>query len=251
MSKTHLYEVLKDKDAYILFYARDDGGHGGSVNGTPNGRLTTPLQSPLSRSVSKMNGGTTASAKRPADDSDHYSPSPAKRPRTSDDEVAEGNSATSIKAVREPLKSVTKHEFRPSVLRPSNVTHGTQYRPSLNGFESKRFANEIPATQIRRSVQQPPKIISGAECRFFKEIEPKAPKQNGTHSKARSFETTTRNPYLDDNDNDPFVTGAMIAQQRKGLKFAGIVSAIVPGETRSFNNKVDGIKHKRKDSMRI
>jgi len=243
--------VLKDKNAYILFYARDDGGHGGSVNGSPSSMPTTPLQSTLSNGVRKMNGTTTASPKREAEDSDRDSPPPAKRQRTSDVEADEDTSTPSTKVVREPLKPVTKPVNKQSFVRPSDFTPGTYNRSSLNGSNSKRPAGEIRSAQVQRPSQQPPRIISGAECRFFKEIEPKAPKQNGTHLKARSLETTTRNPYLDDNDKDPFVTGAMIAQRRKGNRFPGLAPAIVPGETRSFNNKVDGIKHKRKDSMRI
>ena len=95
MSKTHLSDVLKDKEAYILLYARDDGGYGVAINGSPNGRPATP-QSALSNGVSKING--TSTPKRQAPDSNSLS-SP-KRQKTSESQDSDDDSSLpSIKSL--------------------------------------------------------------------------------------------------------------------------------------------------------
>lgn len=237
--------MLRDRDAYILFYARDDAG---GMGGTPKRKADSafaedlPSSSPpkkMRNGLEKMNGSSPLNPQRTLDDDDS-------RPKSSP------------QPSREPLKSMPNGNL---TTQPSKFQQAYVHSP--NGLNRK------PSPKSPK--RQTPQVIRGAGTSFFKDLnthnhtqsptsnddKPAQPRPTAKHT-PKPLKTTSINPYAY-TDKDPFYHGAMHSQQRRAPKYPGIQSAIQPGANKAFMDNTAarrdefGIKiakTKRKDAMR-
>jgi hypothetical protein len=266
--------VLRDRDAYILFYAREDPGMAKrSIPTSPatksfNGVEDQPLSSP----------GT----KRQLDEDEPESPN--KRTKVSDDNEPDD---FGLKIQREPLKSVTNGNSQShgptipkSYSKPLNGTYtksATQLsQPIRRPYSPKSFPHPI---EKRHSV---PQVLRGAETGFMRSVHgipiqrptsepnPKSTSHQNSknisksrtdsiseifdqesfskpkkHRVSTQLELLNKGPH---SEEDPFVVGAQIGERRRP-RYPGIVSAIRPGATKTFTEPSNGVK-KRRELMR-
>ena len=235
-------EVLTDRDAYILFYARVDSGSDiltdGSIFAKPSPRPLTPV-----KLVNGVSHSSPSSGKKRGVDEASYEDleieSPPKRQRQSSEEN-----------VPSPPKSImkkslingdhSKKPLEPLKLRPFANINGTE-TPKLQAEGSRRVYSEkrIPVGFSDSSTDNRKEVIKPIKYDSQKDI----PRLH----KPRSLIVTSNNPYKD----DPFSDGVMQARQRVGRPFhGGIPPAITPGATRAFTREGLGLKIRRKDMMR-
>jgi hypothetical protein len=230
-------DVLRDRDAYILFYAREEATGMGRppkrkagiafANDVP---ITPPKK--VYNTIEKSNG-TSNGKHMVSDDEDDNSGTHKLTPQKS----------------REPLESMANR-----VQGQSFREERTYAKP--NGFGGRR------AQATSQTQSQPPQVIRGAESQFFKDLDKHnhpsqstASRDNDKGVRAQSRPTLTKhspaplqitshNPYAA--DKDPFYTGAIQSQQRRP-NYPGIASQLQPGVTSSFNrdDRKLGIKAQR------
>jgi hypothetical protein len=179
-----LNEVLRDRDAYILFYAREDP--------TTTQKQTVPndstLKSPLH--VSKPNGingnTSTSGKKRPLQDPDDE---PSKRRRLSDDEDDEDSDREVGKpnalAEQKPTKSVNNGNLDTKLSNPQRIYSKTSISSITSPPNSTLMSNashrpygpkQLPIPRIDKSQQSPqqrPEVKRGAQSQFFRDLQSK------------------------------------------------------------------------------
>jgi hypothetical protein len=260
VTKLGLDAVLRDRTAYLLFYARDDPGKArppttngihkspsiaasDKINGTPpspgskrplNGESTP--ESPKRRKV-------TYEISDDDDDVEFVKPAPPKSRKPF------GNvNSTSANSPSLPNKLATYG--KPPVMRPTSSPQPPYkpYSPKAIPLKSKFFEElnknkpvPIPTTPPAKPSAVQPSKPPTQEPQTYRADKPRRPTQ---------LETTTQNPSL---GNDPFVEGfvfASINQQanavakhtKPGLKYYGIQSQFHPGANALFDRDFTGKK---------
>src|SRR5438105_3921873 len=233
-------DVLLDRDAYILFYARDDRRSGSTPSGDKE-RSTNSLSSPLlvKKPVNGFIGPERPSAskqKRPLDE-DRETESPSKRLRLSDDENDSPKPHAKSEKIREPLKTVTNGDLSSASPQRPQVSGQSRGKPSqLRNFERPKQTSNIPATY-------PPNKTAtshlGATSLHFRGDPATSQRSGKPIHRINPLQTTSSNPYV---DSDPFAAGVLLGQQRQSEKqksqarpkFPGIGSQLTPGSNQAF-----------------
>jgi hypothetical protein len=272
VSKLGVAEVLRDRNAYLLFYARDDLGNGvGRRTGliaSANDTLSSPSTNKLVNGAKRMNGSSSSPGqKRLLDEEQLNGESPPKRLRVSDNEEEHRDNHKA--ASRQPLKTVIDGNMDPQI----PTIHRTYTKPTptiTNGHTQPRLDSLSRSVNRPYSPKQIPRDVGGSK-KFFREVhnlpqptsKPLQERVGTPKHKIKALETTTFNVYA--NVRDPFVEGAMKGQQRKSQprpSYPGISSAIVPGANREFERNsgmkngmssqrdILGVKVRRRDAMR-
>lgn len=266
--------MLKDSDAYILFYARDDPARDiGKVEVASNGLHSSP-------SITKPNGlGVNGSSgkKRPMEES---TDSRSKRQRQSDDEDDDLEITPSPQISSKSLTSINKRNIPAKPLATTQRTYGNNLsnnydQISLHTTTHKPYGPKVIPTPPKPN---PLQVTRGSESRFFQQLsqhdnlpksttnqqQPSTKKQNPRPQPPKrptnQLETTSINPYIPDPDKDPFAHGFSGGQRGFPVRYPGVASQLRPGATSSFLNdrgsshsmlsNNDGIKIKRRDKMR-
>ena len=275
-----MIEVLKDRDAYILFYARDDHDmqrKSTGVDVTANG--------PSTPKINGVNGDLSSSRKkRPMDEGSDKS---SKRQRISDDEdddveLVKPNSPIS----RRPLTSVNNGN---SYSKPL----ATQRTYSKSFSTTNNYQNRVPPQNPPRppyspkTIPPPPRNTQSTQskgsARFFDQLhgsetqqkrpEPgrqkehvqnrnnnsPAPQQHRPqHIRRRNpLETTHINPAIPDSDNDPFVAGYTEAERRSSnkvhIRYPGIKPQYGSTVTSSFvaDSNQGGMMNSGRDGIKV
>jgi hypothetical protein len=275
-----LSDVLKDSDAYILFYARDDP-HESNGKAKSNGLHSSP-------SITKPNGVSlngSSGKKRPIDEETRNERS--KRQRQSEDEdddleitpsspLVPNKSQTSVNI--QAKTSTTQRTYGKPQLPNSGTSHNRLM--SQNAIRKKYSPKSFPPPS--KSLQSSSQVARSTENSFFQQVhkhdipskpqpltsnsQPLIKKQNSHrqhHQRSPGqLHTTNINPYVVDEDKEPFVYGFdKGAQHRSHIKYPGLPSQLRPGATTMFmqdpmsksgmlTTSGNGIKLKRKDRMR-
>ena len=230
-------EVLLDRDAYILFYARDDKRSGSTPSGDKE-RSTNSLSSPLlaQRPVNGFIGPERPSAskqKRPFDE-DRETESPSKRLRLSDDENDSLKPHAKSEKIREPLKTVTNGDLSSASPQVSRQSSGKPSQP--RNFEQPKQASNTHA------FYPPLKTATsrlGAPGLHFRGDPATSQRSGKSIHRINPLQTTSSNPYV---DSDPFAAGVLLGQLRQSEKqksqgrpkFPGIGSQLTPGSNQAF-----------------
>jgi hypothetical protein len=229
--------VLKDRDAYILFYARDDSG------GTPrrseemdivSEHFLTPLQTKKPANGLSETSRLSSSGQKRSFNEDRTTESPSKRPRLSDDEDSHPKSKMAKDAKsREPLKTVTNGFISPASLQTAEPVSWKSLQPP-NVQRPNPPSKLPPQSPLSKSdIPRPEKNIQ-----FSKD--PTRQRSGKPNHKITPLLTTDANPYA---DTDPFAAGVYLGQQRQSEKqkshgirpkYPGIGSQLVPGSNRDF-----------------
>lgn len=280
---------MKDRDAYILFYARDDpGGHsrppaldvwssptrsnGVETNGSLKKRKPidegsddeTPSKKPgSSDNANGLSGKKISTGELSNGDS------PSKKRKISDSEE-EDRDSPSPQIARQPLKSVSTTNLQTGI--------GERYaQASYNGVNGKHSIqssqNGIHRPYGSKVIPQPneqPAVKRGADTDFFAKLgqhdlkrseQGHGPHHHFSHKhRSSQLQTTTTNPYALDKE-DAFASGFHSASARHiagpGIRRPGIASPMLIGPTPAFmvsENRNDGKRDqgiKRRHMMRM
>jgi hypothetical protein len=276
-----LDEVLKDRDAYILFYARDDPGmERGSrrVDSAVNG-LSTP-------NVKVVNGDSSSSGKKRS--MDGGSDESSKRQRVSDDEDDDVEIIKLKSPIsRRPLTSINteNHISKPSTTQRTytksfGTTNNHQNLVSLPNLTRPPYSPKIipPPSRNTQSTQ------NKGSSRFFEqvhgsEIPQKRPEsgrqkqdaQNRSnnapppqhhrphHNRRRGqLDITNINPAMVDSEKDPFVAGYNEAERRRNsnkvhIRYPGIKPQYGSTITSSFvaDSNQGGMMSSGRDGIKV
>jgi hypothetical protein len=228
--------VLKDKDVYILFYARDDSGgkpYRSEEMATESNEFQTPLQKKtLANGFSETNGTSSSGQKRSFDE-DSGTASPPKRPKyTRSLRDVEGRLPQSPQAKEKtPLKLSTNAFVSPAIIKTAGPISSKPFQP-LNVQRPSIFTAFIQTPSSKPDMSLPEK-----NNQFSKD--PTQQRSGKPNHKITPLLTTDSNPYA---DTDPFADGVFIGQQRQSEKqkshvrprYPGIGSQLVPGSNRAF-----------------
>jgi hypothetical protein len=266
-----LNDVLRDRDAYILFYAKDDPEGMRKVavenNLTGDGLLTSSPSTNLLNGDEGVNGDSVG--KKRSLNGNAEPSSPSKRRRLSSEEDMDPLGIVKSTPPRERPKFPSPDT---SNNQTKSITYGKSAFTTINGNQSlSHNSAQQPYTDkvlpLRPQVDKPapkpinyPQVIRGAETRFMKTIHAdtsqpirptqsdpirnitklNAPQHRMQPLKRRDLQLGTNN------DEDSFVAGYISAQHRHsqnrprvGALFPGIQPSFI-GETKSFMSNVGG-----------
>ena len=263
---------MKDRNAYILFYARDDPGKPRPP--TMNGVHKSPSIAPSDKLNVIPSSPVT---KRPSTEESAPPECPKRRKVTDDisEEEAEFTKPAPLKS-RKPLGDVNNTTNSPSLPMKTTV-YGKQFtkqsRPSTSQTPTRPYGpKEIPPPsqalqpsrstffdQLRQNDPPPPSSVTKQPIQTAKPATP-GPQVYRPDKPRRQpqLETTTQNPSL--KDEDPFADGYTIASARQakqstkkppGIKYPGIQSQIQPGGNEAYNRDPTAGKRKSMAQQRI
>jgi len=253
--KLGLENVLKDRNAYILFYARDDPGKSrpATVNGVD--------QSPSIATSDKFNVIPSLPGIKRYSTGELVPPECPKRRKVADDisdeEVESAKPA--LPKPRKPFGDVNNTTNSPSVPTKTTV-YGKQSikqsRPNTSQTPTRLYGpKELPSPsrafqpsrstffeQLRQNDPAPPPSVRKQPIQASKRAT-QGPQVYRPDKPRRQpqLETTTQDPALKD---DPFADGYTIASTRQakqsiskspGIKYPGIQSQIQPGANEAYN----------------
>lgn len=235
-----LNDVLRDRDAYILFYARDDSGGSpesseGSVKASNDASGPSPTKK-LVNGFTETSRPSSSGQKRSLDE-DRKTESPSKRPRPSDDEDEHPKSQPAKREKsREPLATVANGFLSPASPRTTDP------------FIWKPF--QAPNVQRPKQLSKTPPQFSSPKpdirhpYKTFQFSKDSGQQRSGKPShRITPLLTTESNPYV---ESDPFAAGVYLGQQRQNEKqksqhprpkYPGIGSQLVPGSTQAFSRQ--------------
>jgi hypothetical protein len=279
IAKIQLNDVLKDRDAYILFYARDDPHkiqkQNAEDNAASNG-LHSSLSTTKVNGVAGVNGSSGKKRALDAESEDDTS----KRQRLSDDDDDDLEIGKSS-PLRQILTSVNKENTQ---ITPPTIqkTYGNSTYSKINSHQDLPSSNN-PHRRIyspktipppTRSIQHPSQshqFKRGRDTSFFDALH-----KNDVHPKPAAFPRQTQQapakPIANNKpfqrpphplntcieDKEPFVAGFYGATKKQRPRYPGIHSQIQPGETSTFMKDIpadkgmmaNGIKIRRKHMMK-
>ena len=255
MYKLGLENVLKDRNAYILFYARDDPGKSRppTVNGIYQSRSIAPSDkfnvipsSPGTKrpSTEKLTPPECPKRRKVADDISDEEVESAKpglpKPRKPLGDVNNTTNSPSVPMKTTAYDKQSIKQSRPNTSQTPTRPLGPKEMPSPSRalqpsrstfFEQLRQNDPAPPPSVRKqSIQVTKPATQGPQV--YRPDKPRRQPQ---------LETTTQNPASKD---DPFVDGYTTASSRQakqsisnppGIKYPGIQSQIQPGANEAYN----------------